>query len=40
MRADVRRAHDRDGFRTRVELAITMAQATRLLLDVLGRSER
>jgi hypothetical protein len=34
MKADARRAHDRDDFRTRVELAITMAQAARLLLDV------
>jgi hypothetical protein len=34
VKADARRAHDRDGFRTRVELAITMAQATRFLLDV------
>jgi hypothetical protein len=40
MRADVRRVHDRNSFQTRVELAIMMAQAARLLLDVLRRSER
>ena len=35
MRVDLRRAHDRDNFRTRVKLVITMAQAASLLLCVL-----